>query len=161
MQNYHLKNRPSRELTSEAEIQKILRNGKYSVISMCRDNEPYIVTLSYGYEPETNTLYFHCAKQGLKLDFIAINPTVCATIIEDGGYIQNECEHRYTTAVFWGHMSVISDPEEKKHAMSILLNHLETSPDVIQRMILKSDDAYSRMEILKLEITQIHAKSGQ
>jgi hypothetical protein len=48
MKQYHLQNRPDREITSDEEITGILRKGKYAVISMCRDNEPYIVTLSYG-----------------------------------------------------------------------------------------------------------------
>lgn len=161
MQNYHFKNRPNRELTTDAEIQGILTNGKYAVISMCRDNEPYVVTLSYGYESETNTLYFHCSKQGLKLDFLNSNPRVCATVIEDGGYVPNECEHNYKTVVFWGNMGIIADLEEKKHGMGVLLKHLESSPDVIKSMLLKSDEAYSRMEILKLEILQIHAKAGK
>lgn len=161
MQNYHLKNRPNREVTQVAEIQQILSNGKYSVIAMCRDNEPYIVTLSYGYDLDQNALYFHCSLQGLKLDFIRSNPLVCATVIEDGGYVENECEHIFRTAVFWGKMSVVTILEEKKHGMKILLNHLESSPGTIQRLQQKSDEAYSRMEILKLEITQIHAKAGR
>ncbi len=161
MQNYHLKNRPNRELTSVEDIHEILTNGKYSVIAMCRDNEPYIVTLSYGYDPEKNTLYFHCSSHGLKLDFIRSNPDVCATIIEDGGYVTNECEHVYRTAVFWGNMSVVTTLEEKKYGMNILLNHLETNPEMIKRMHQKSDEAYRSMEILKLEITQIHAKAGR
>ncbi len=70
MQKYHLHNRPNRELKSQTEIVNILKTGKYAVISMCADNEPYIVTLSYGYDELKNTLYFHSAKHGLKLDFI-------------------------------------------------------------------------------------------
>ncbi len=161
MQTYHLNNRPNREITSEAEIQEILKNGKYAVISMCRDNEPYIVTLSYGYEEGSSTLYFHCATKGLKLDFIRTNLNVCATVIEDGGYVADQCEHNFRTAVFWGDMSVVTDMDEKKHGIAILVNHLEINPNAIQRLLLKSDEAYSRMEILKLEITQIHAKAGK
>jgi nitroimidazol reductase NimA-like FMN-containing flavoprotein (pyridoxamine 5'-phosphate oxidase superfamily) len=48
-----------------------------------------IVTLSYGYDSEKKTLYFHSAKKGLNWDFINSNKRVCATVIEDGGYIIN------------------------------------------------------------------------
>ena len=95
MQKYHLQNRPDREITDKNMITDILQNGKYAVISMCRNNEPYIVTLSYGYDSEKNSLYFHCSAFGLKLDFIKANPQVCATIIDDGGYIADECGHFY------------------------------------------------------------------
>jgi nitroimidazol reductase NimA-like FMN-containing flavoprotein (pyridoxamine 5'-phosphate oxidase superfamily) len=161
MQNYHLNNRPNREITSESEIQEILKNGKYTTISMCRDNEPYIVTLSYGYDEGSSTLYFHCAKKGLKLDFIEANPTVCATVIEDGGYVTDHCEHNFRSAVFWGEMSIVAEMDEKKFGVAILVKHLESNPNAIQRLLLKSDEAFSRMEILKLKITQIHAKAGK
>jgi len=161
MQKYHLNNRPNRELTDESEISAILKNGKYSVISMCRDNEPYIVTLSYGYDSEKNSLYFHCSPRGLKLDFINANPQVCATVIEDGGYVVNECGHNYRTAVFWGAIKIVSDLDEKKHGMKVLLNHLENQPEIIKEKLLKSDDFYSKMAILRLDINEIHGKAGR
>lgn len=161
MQKYHLHNRPNRELKSQTEIVNILKTGKYAVISMCADNEPYIVTLSYGYDELKNTLYFHSAKHGLKLDFINKNSKVCATVIEDGGYVQNECAHNYKTAVFWGNMEIVADMDEKKHGMKVLLNHLEDNPEVVDEKLLKSDTYYDKMEILKLEIIQIHAKAGR
>jgi len=161
MQKYHLHNRPNREIIKESEITEILRNGKYTVISMCRDNEPYIVTLSYGYDSENNSLYFHCSPQGLKLDFINRNPQVCATVIEDGGYVFDECGHNYRTAVFWGKIMKVTNLDEKKHGMKILLNHLENKIEIIKEKLLKSDDFYSKMEILRLDIIHIHGKAGR
>lgn len=161
MQQYHLHNRPNREIKSDSEIYDIIKNGKFSVISMCRDNEPYIVTLSYGFDSESKSLYFHSAPNGLKLDFIKTNPQVCATVIEDGGYVINECGHNYRTVVFWGVMTIVSDMEEKMHGMSVLLNHLESDNVVIKDKLLKSNDYYSKMVVLKLDITQIHGKEGR
>jgi nitroimidazol reductase NimA-like FMN-containing flavoprotein (pyridoxamine 5'-phosphate oxidase superfamily) len=119
------------------------------------------VTLSYGYDSDTNILYFHCAKQGMKLDIINSNPSVCATVIEDGGYVPDQCEHNFRTAVFRGKMSIVTDLEEMKHGMSVLVHHLESQPDAINRLLLKSDEAFSRMNVLKLEIVQITAKAGK
>lgn len=160
MQKYHLTNKPDREITNESEIRAVLKNGKYTVISLCRDNEPYIVTLSYGFDTANNSLYFHCSPRGLKLDFIKHNPKVCATVIEDGGYIINECGHNYKTVVFWGKMRIVTDPDEKKHGMEILLNHLENNTDVIKKKLAKSDEFYSKMGVLRLDIIQIHGKAG-
>lgn len=161
MKHYHLHNRPNRELTDKADLDRILKNGQFSVISMCRENEPYIVTLSYGYDSENETLYFHCAKDGLKLDFLKSNKKVCATVIEDGGYISGECGHEYKSVVFWGNMHLVQDLDEKKHGMSILLHHLEDKDSIIKDKILKSEDYYSKMQILRLEIEQIHGKAGR
>lgn len=161
MQQYHLHNRPDRELKSETDINAILKNGKYAVISMCRENEPYIVTLSYGYDSERRALYFHCAQQGLKLDFIGTNSKVCATVIEDRGYIKGECEHEFRSVVFWGDMQVVKDLDGKKHGMNILLQHLEGQDSVVKQKMLKAEGFYSKMEILRLDIEQIHGKAGR
>ena len=161
MQEYHLKNRPNREIVSDGEINEILQNGKFVVISACRDNEPYIVTLSYGFDAHASALYVHCAPHGLKMDFFKSNSRICATIIEDGGYIADECGHKYKTVVFWGDISVVTGLEEKKHGMKILLHQLENNPEVIQEKVLKSDNYYSNMEVLRIDIKQIHAKAGR
>ena len=161
MKEYHLKNRPNREIISEGEINDILQNGKYVVISMCRDNEPYIVTLSYGFDAKERSLYVHCAPNGLKVDFFKTNNRICATIIEDGGYVADECAHNYKTIVFWGDIFFLNDLEDKKHGMTILLNHLENDNKVIQEKLLKSDNYYSNMEVLRIDIKHIHAKTGR
>lgn len=161
MQQYHLHNRPNRELKTDSEINEILRNGKFTVISMCRDNEPYIVTLSYGFDEDNNSLYLHCSTKGLKLDFIKSNPKVCATIIEDGGYVTNECGHNFRSVVFWGDINVVTNMDEKIHGMNILLKHLENDSAVMAEKLSKSNEYYSKMEILRLDITQIHGKAGR
>ena len=161
MEKYHLNNRPDREITDPSEIKGILKYGKFCTISMCRENEPYIVTLSYGYDQENEDLYFHCSDKGLKIDFIKANPEVCATVIEDGGYEDGKCEHNYRAIVFRGVMSIAEDFEEKRHGMQVLLNHLEKKPEVKQDKLLKSENSFSRMNILRLHITRITGKAGK
>ena len=128
---------------------------------MCRESEPYIVTFSYGYDPESNSLYFHTSKVGLKLEFLNKNQIVCGTVIEDGGYVMDVCEHVFKSVVFWGNMQIVNDIEDKKHGMNVLLNHLEKKESVIKGYMLKSEDSYAKMEVLRLKITQIHGKVGR
>ena len=161
MKQYHLHNRPNRELTDKSDIDRILKEGKFAVISMCRDNEPYVVSLSYGYDSVNETLYFHCAKKGLKLDFLDSNKNVCATVIKDKGYVIDECGHEYESVVFWGDMEIVNDLHDKKNGMRILLHHLEEKDSIIKDKLLKSDEFYSKMEILSLRIKQIHGKAGR
>ena len=51
--------------------------------------------------------------------------------------------------------------DEKRHGMNVLLNHLEEKESVIKGYMLKSEDRYSTMEVLRLRITQIHGKAGR
>jgi len=158
---YHLHNRPDREITSAEEIAELLKKGKYVTIALCRDNEPYLVTLSYGYDSANNALYFHTAHEGMKMDFLKANPDVCASIIDDGGYIQDECKHPFKTLIIRGTLNVVHDLEEKRYGMHVLLNHLEEKPSVVQHLMLESEGLFSKMAVLKLEIQELHGKAGK
>jgi nitroimidazol reductase NimA-like FMN-containing flavoprotein (pyridoxamine 5'-phosphate oxidase superfamily) len=160
MGKYHM-TKQEREITDENELLEILAHGKFAVVAMCRENEPYIVSLSYGYDPGANNCYFHTANEGLKLDFIRKNPYVCATVIDDRGYQKNECAHAYRSVVLFGRMTVVSGLEEKKHGMEVLFSQLEEDPQPIRDRALKSDEAYGRFTVLKLEISEISGKKGQ
>ena len=104
---------------------EILGRGKYAIIAMCTDNESYIATLSYGYDPAGTALYFHSAVKGRKMDFLTANPAVCATVIEDGGYVANQCSHRYRSVVLYGKMHVVEDAGERLHGLETMARQLK------------------------------------
>ena len=134
MDKYHMR-KQERQITDENELQEILFQGKFAVISVCRNDDPYIVTLSYGFDKARKALYFHTGPQGLKMDFLRQNANVCATIIEDRGYKKGECGHEYRSVVIFGKMKILEDLEEKKHGMEVLLGHLEENPDPMKERI--------------------------
>jgi len=142
-------------------IENIILKGKYMGLALCRNDEPYIVTLSYGYDREKQVLYCHCAKKGLKLDFIRANRRVCGTVILDGGYIQEECGQPYESIIFRGTAHEVHELEEKKHAMSILLNHLEDDPSIVKEQSLDEDKRYNAFRILRIDLEEISAKKGR
>ncbi len=150
-----------REIKNKKHLVNILQRGKYTTISMCRNDEPYVVTLSYGFDSDQNSLYFHSAQKGLKIEFLNDNPRVCATVIQDRGYKIGKCSHAYRSVVFWGKMTVVDDLEEKKRGLDILLNHLEDEPGRLKKKLLKDDKSYADLGVLKLEISRITGKQGQ
>lgn len=150
-----------REIKDKNIIEEIIKKGKFANISMCRDNEPYIVTLSYGYDSVKNSLYFHSAKIGLKFDFIRKNSLVCGTIVEDKGYKINQCSHAYRSVVFWGKMVIVEDLEEKKHGFEVMMNHLEENPNKIKKRFLEKEDTYRNTSILRLDINEITGKASE
>lgn len=159
MAKYHMQKK-DREITDQNELLEILKQGKYATISMCQKNEPYIVVLNYGYDQKKNALYFHCAQKGLKIDFINENPQVCGTIVEDLGYVTDECEQKYRSVVFWGEMFFIEDLDEKKHAIDVLINHLEKNPDKVKEKSIKSEQPYLDVGILRLDIKELTGKKS-
>ncbi|MDF1543403.1 MAG: pyridoxamine 5'-phosphate oxidase family protein [Anaerosomatales bacterium] len=161
MPRYHVR-RTDRELTDAAQIDAILTEGRYVTIAFARENEPYLVTMSYGFDAARRALYFHAATEGLKYEFMEANPAVCATVVLDGGYVRGECEHNYTSAVVRGRLSRVTDPVELRYGMRALLDHLEKgSPEYAEAPALERDEAYERMAVLRLDIGEITAKRGK
>ena len=160
MTRYHMR-KAEREIADRDRIVDVLRGARYAAIAMCRDSEPYIVTMNYGYDEDREALYLHCAHKGLKIDFINANPRVCGTVIDDRGYIQGECAHAYRSVVFWGEMHIVAELDEKKHAMSVMLDQLEDNPDTVKQTSLRDDKVYERLGILRLDIHEISGKQGR
>jgi uncharacterized protein len=161
MPSYHVR-RTDRELTDSAEQESILAEGKFVTIAFARGDEPYLVTMSYGFDLERRALYFHAATEGLKYEFMEANPNVCATVILDGGYVRGECEHHYTSAVLRGRLARVTDPVELRYGMRVLLDHLEKdSPEYAETPGLERDAAYERMAVLRFDVDDVTAKRGK
>jgi len=98
---------------------------------MCRDDEPYLVTLSQGYDPERNAIYFHCAKEGKKIDILKANNRVWGQAIVDRGYSQGHCDHMFASVQFSGRVSFVEDAAEKRRALKVMIRQLEREPDKV------------------------------
>ncbi|MGA2092256.1 MAG: pyridoxamine 5'-phosphate oxidase family protein [Sedimentisphaerales bacterium] len=157
---YHMR-RSERELKDNNDIEEILKNGKYATIALCNNNEPYIVTLNYGYDSANKVLYFHAAKQGTKIDFIKSNPNACLTIIKDNGYIQKECAHSYRSVVVRGDIELVESEIEKRHGIEIMIEQLENNPEIVKSTLDDKKSTYENMQIIKLKITEIAGKEGR
>jgi nitroimidazol reductase NimA-like FMN-containing flavoprotein (pyridoxamine 5'-phosphate oxidase superfamily) len=160
MARYHVR-RTDRELTEPDDLDSVLRRGRFATIAMCHDGEPYVVTLSYGYDSEAKRLYFHVAPAGRKLDALAADPHVCATVVIDGGYEQGACKHRYESVVFTGHMALVADLEEARAGMRVLMGQLEEDPSAVwEKNRLDEDATFDRMSVARLDIREITGKAG-
>jgi len=157
MTRYHLR-QPNKELGDPAELAAILTEGKHAVIAMCRDNEPYVVTLTYGYDSSKNALYFHCGATGHKIDFIKANPRVCATIFQDKGFLPGRCTYTYKSVVIRGSITIVECPEEKKHAIETLMSQIWTSATPEERERATGEESIKGVTVLRLDIEDIVGK---
>ena len=158
---YHMR-RSEQQIDDRSILDGILRQGKYATLSLCRKDEPYVVTLNYGYDSRAGALFFHCAKDGLKTDFVRQNPNVCATIIVDKGYVQSQCSHPYKSVVIRGRIDILVDPDEKRKAVDVLIEHLEEQPETMKAK-MKLPERQSRFEAMnvwRLNIEEIAGKEG-
>lgn len=128
--SFHMR-RKDKEITDSRLLKNILKSVKYVTISMSMNNQPYLVSLSCGYDENHNCIYFHCAKEGKKLDFLKANSIVWGQAVLDYGYLQGECDHNFASVHFKGKVSFIADPDEKLHAVEIMIRQLDKNPDAL------------------------------
>jgi uncharacterized protein len=159
METYHIR-RTDREIKDKEEINEILRTGKYATLSLSKENIPYVVTLTYGYDDKSNTMFFHCAKDGKKIEFIKSNPVVCGTIIRDHGYIKGQCKHQYASIVFYGKIRILDSEEMKLNAFEVMLNQLEDKPELMMPEIRNNPSKLSHIHVLSVAIESIRGKRG-
>jgi len=125
---YHML-RHDKEITDEETLKKILKTTQYVTLAMVKDNEPYLVSLSHGYDEEKHCIYFHSAKKGKKLDFMRANPVVWGQALLDHGYVEIECSHNFVSVMFSGKTSFIEDKEERWKAISLMTRQLDPNAE--------------------------------
>ncbi|MDQ1279374.1 MAG: uncharacterized protein QG670_636 [Thermoproteota archaeon] len=151
--------RKDKEITDVDEIKNILKKTQYVTLAMCLNNEPYLVTLSHGYDQDRNCLYFHCAIEGKKIDILKANNLVWGQALLDKGYIQGACDHLYTTAQFRGRVAFIEDLVEKEYALKVMIKSLDKNPQEIIEKQLQSS-SIEKVRIGRIDIDCISGKKA-
>lgn len=151
--------RKEKEIKDKNEIISILEKAKYITIAMSRDNEPYIATLSHGYDKNQNCIYFHSTKEGKKIDYIKENNKVWGQALLDKGYVQGACDHLYATTQFKGKVIFVDNFEEKKHALKVMIRALDDEPERIFKKQL-SKKSISRVQIGRIDIEYMSGKKS-
>jgi uncharacterized protein len=150
--------RKDREISDRGEMMDVIRAGKYAVIALCRESEPYLVTMSYGFDEATESFYFHGAKKGQKIDFLKVNPNACLTVIQDKGYQTGHCTHAYRSVIVRGKMRLVEDPEERVTAIRCMIDQLETDRMKQYRMMDDRDSPWPNTQMFKIKIDSMTCK---
>jgi len=101
---------------TEKEIFDLLMNEPVGHLGLAKEKQPYIVPLNYLYS--NGAVYFHCALEGRKIDYISINPKACFQVGRYDGLIDSDlpCSHnyRYKSVIVEGIIEEVSDQKAKK-----------------------------------------------
>lgn len=159
MARYHMQ-KQEREITDATAMAAILEGGQFATLALARDNEPYLVTLNYGYDRDNRVLYFHSANAGLKFDFLRDNPGVCGTVVQDRGYLPGKCSHAYNSVVFWGSIEILEEEAAKRQGLGCMIDFLEPDPEPVRRRLLAEGGTLSGVTVLKLTIDEITGKTA-
>ncbi len=158
MHDFHLR-RKDKSVTDPEELVKPLVEAEYIILALSNEDHPYLATLSHGYDSQNNCIYFHCASEGKKVEYMKANPMVWGQAMIDGGYQHGSCDHLYHTVQFSGRVSFVDDLDEKKHALKLMINKLDENPEeIIKKQLLPSSVA--KITIGKISINELTGKKA-
>ena len=155
--SFHVR-RKDREVTDSDALKKVLKSTKYVTIALCVNDEPYLVSLSHGYDEPRNCLYFHCADEGKKLVYLKANSKVWGQAVQDYG-VTDECDYAYTSVHFKGTVSLIEDLREKQHAMEVMVRQLSENPE--EKLAKIKTEKLAKTTMGRIDVSYMTGKKHQ
>ena len=99
--------------------EEVLRRGTSGVLALSGDEGyPYAVPISYCYDG--SRLYFHCAKEGHKLDAIRREPRASFCVIDQDQVVPEESTTYFRSVIVFGRVTVLEDDGAKRAAVEKL-----------------------------------------
>lgn len=142
----------------ESDTRQLLETAQMGTLATVgEDQNPYAVPMSFAYEP--GVIYFHCAPEGKKLDNLRHNASVCFAVADAVELMPAAFSTKYRSAIVFGRMSVVDDPEEKRRGLIALIKKYST--DFYESGLQYIDRALAKTSVLKLEISHMTGKARQ
>ena len=150
--------RNDRLLTDITAIEEIIKKADVCRVAVANGNIPYIVTMNFGYSGGiAPVIYFHCAREGRKLEMIKINNYVCFSMDTDHRIYngENGCDWgmNYKSVVGYGNISVVDDPELRIAGLDCIMKHYGGDKKYSYNELV-----LSRTTILRLDIIEMTGK---
>ena len=140
--------RKDRELPAE-EGYAILDEAIYGTLALGGEEGPYAVALNH--VRVDGTVYFHCAREGLKIDLMRADPRACYSVVslarvEDVGQTMY-----YRSAVVRGNLRECAPEEARVAAVALLARFCGGAP---------LPEGWDEAMFLALDVASITAKSN-
>jgi hypothetical protein len=139
----------------DAESLSILTSGEYGILSLVTtDNGGYGIPLNYVLW--NNSIYFHCALEGSKLNFIKAGNKVSFCVVGKTELMPSKFGTKYESVIISGKAEEINDAEKKDALLQIVKKY---SPDYIQEGIQYIEKFIDKTKIIKIPVEQMTGKS--
>lgn len=143
-----------RQQASMEECMEILNNARRGVLAVMGDDDyPYTVPLDFVYAD--GHIYFHCAKEGHKLDAIRKHDKVSFCVLSDGIREENEWWYHFTSVIAFGRIREIADEAEKDRYLRLLGRKYFPAEEHLEKEMASSA---SRANVLDITIEHMTGK---
>ena len=143
--------RKDREVTDFSKMIDILKSCDCCRLGLVDGNEAYIVPMNFGYDVTADevTLYFHCAKEGHKIDAIK-NYEKASFCVYDSGYRKDgEWALNINSVIIFGKIRLVTDLEITR---KICINLVQKFTDDEKYLEKALQNALPRVQCLEFEI---------
>lgn len=149
--------RKEKAITDRNEIDAFIKKAQICRLAFAVDGQPYLVPMNFGYDGAF--LYFHCAKEGRKLEMLRENPRVCFEMEVDSRLVRGETACRWTmdfiSLIGFGTGELVAEPEEKVKGLGWIMK--QYAPEETFEISLQSVQSVA---ILKVSVDEITGKKS-
>lgn len=146
------KMRRYKQQLDESDCIEILKSEPRGVLSMIGDDGyPYGIPLDHWYSD--GKLYFHCAKEGHKLDAITTCDKVCYCVYDNGYRKEGEWALNIRSVVVFGKIHIIEDETKKKEICTNLCRKFTDEEKYLQKELETSFPRVCCLELVPEHMT--------
>ncbi len=146
--------RSEREINKEQAID-LLQKGQYGVLSIAGENGyAYGVPLNYVYID--GSIYFHCAKEGNKLDNISFNNKVSFCVVGKTEPIADKFSYRYESVILFGKATEAFDDEKETALVELIQKY---SNEFYEKGVEYIKRSKSETKVMKITVEHISGKA--
>ena len=147
--------RKDRKIDNDRALQ-LLKTGEYGFLSMCGKNG-YGYGIPLNYVMEGNSIYFHCAPEGFKLENIQKNNRVSFCVVGHTQVLPDQFSTNYESVLVFGRISCDLPEKERYKAFDLLVT--KYSPDFVDVSKTYINKSFHRTNILRLDWEHLSGKS--
>lgn len=151
--------RRSAQALDSAACVEILERGTSGVLAVLGDGGwPYAVPLSYAFDGEK--LYFHCAREGHKLDAIRREARASFCVVDRDDVKPAEYTSYFRSVIIFGRVRVLEDEAQKRAAIELLARRYfpEDSAENRRRAIERE---WAGLCMLEMDIEHMSGKEAK
>jgi nitroimidazol reductase NimA-like FMN-containing flavoprotein (pyridoxamine 5'-phosphate oxidase superfamily) len=150
--------RHDKEIMDRQHLDAIIRGSQVCRLALARDNVPYVVPVSFGYDG--TAIYFHTAPMGKKIEHFEINPLVCFEFERDVELRrdpQTACKwsFNYESVIGYGRIGELFEPGRKEHALNEIMRHYSG------RAWSFESESVEKVRAWKVTVTSMTGKQSQ
>lgn len=150
--------RRGKQALSKAQCEEILQRATCGVLAVLGDGGyPYAVPLSYLYAD--GKLYFHCAKEGHKLDALLREPKASFCVVDRDEVIPQEYTTYFCSVIAFGKVQEVVDETKKGEIIDQLaLRYAPHDTDKNRSEAIRRE--WSALCVLQMTVEQLSGKEA-